>query len=394
VLAVWDSFADVSADVASTARLTATSSSGALTATVSISLKNNPETDRLILVGHSLLQNSSGAAVMTGTTVSAVDWNASSLATTGAIATITVGQGPQDLRAAPNGRSTAVIEETSGNTTLLATPLDASAANVHVIATLTPPQGAFTADARWSADARYLYVATNGPNLLLRYEPKEDLSSVGAPVTLATLPGPPSRFDVDPVSGDLLIECGYGASDNTAKLVLYKPDGSEAARLTKDFDPANDLRIAPAGGVALMTTTLSGDAVHLFTFTASALTEAITPLATVQAPDEIVFYPTTSATGAALLSGPDVNRVTPVTFTSSSITKGSTLSVSLAGEIDLIVRGTQAGAVFATSVSSSTDVSSVQRVLLSSTGVATAKGTVCTFGTDTMALPQGLAVQR
>jgi hypothetical protein len=57
VLAVWDSFADVSANVASTARLTATSSSGALTASVSVSLKNNPETDRLILVGHSLLED-------------------------------------------------------------------------------------------------------------------------------------------------------------------------------------------------------------------------------------------------------------------------------------------------------------------------------------------------
>jgi len=95
-----------------------------------------------------------------------------------------------------------------------------------------------------------------------------------------------------------------------------------------------------------MTTTLSGDAVHLFTFTAS------------------------------------------------SITKGSTLNVSLAGEIDLMVRGMQAGDVFATSVSSSTDVASVQRVLLSGIGAATAKGTVCTFGTDTKALTQGLAVQR
>jgi hypothetical protein len=324
--------------------------------------------------------------------VSAFGWSGVTHQLAGDPVRLTVGTGPSAFRAAPHGRATAVVESTGGTVSLVATPLEAATSGVHVLASLTFGHGS-AGDARWSPDGRYLYVAVlsdgTQPSAMWRVEPSEDLSSVPAAQPLFNLPGPPSRFDVDRVSGNLLVACGSGGA-GLSKLVLYDPAGRELARLEEYLDSANALAIHPLGGFALWLGDFSGDQVRRFQFDSKSITEVTPFISTVAAPQEVVFHPaSTIASGAALVSNSQHDTVTPLTLAESSVTPGTPVGkVPLASELDLIERGSQTGTVF------SVAVSAVYRLTLSVDGHVQNQGVIHDFGINTTDILQGIAIQR
>lgn len=398
VLVVWDSFTDAPFDGRVALRLDAKDPEGDVSAPLAVEVRNEPDADRLVVVGHNLVDDGSGGAVPRGHAVTVAVWNGLAPGTVGQPRRVDVGQGPLVLRAAPHGRAVAVLEDTDHTVSLLLTPLDAIAAEVTRSAPLQLPYGS-PSDLRWSGDGRFLYVlgSSDGPQpaSLWRFAPSEDLSQVGPPQALATLPGPPMAFDVDRVGGRFVVFCGSGGTGKE-KLLLLGPDGRELARLEDDFAPPNALVVSPSGDTALMTASLFGDELRRFTLGAASLTQEGATVAAVASPQDVVFHPASTAqAGAALVSQLDHNRVSGLQLDATHLVPGAPVAgFPLAGEVDIIERGSQAGTVLVTGVSGTSNRSLVQRALLAADGRVTAGGTALELGDGTDRIPQGIAIQR
>lgn len=394
VLAAWSSFEDLSSDAAAKLRLVATTAAEAASGEVELELRNHPEADRLITVGHKLGPAEGGGVTNSGFEVSAVRWSGRDAAVVGSPRRLEVGQGPSRLRAAPHGRATVVLEDREGTLSLLLTPLDAAVASVTTTLVPRPEYGSFS-DVRWSGDGRYFFASgykdyvNDRPAALWRYEPAEDLSSVPPPTLFATLPGPPSRFDVDRVSGRILVSCGSGGA-GLSKFVLIGAHGQEIDRLEADVGFANGLAIHPRGGFALWTSSIFGDEVRRFRFDASSLVEVGEPITSIASPEEVLFHPGSApGSGVALVANGERNSVTPLSFDGDDYEKGPAVSgIPLSYELDLIERGSQAGVVF------STAVTEIVRVRLDPNGTAVKLGSIIDFGEGTEAIVEGVAVQR
>ncbi len=380
----WNSRADVPTDVRVVLRLVTQAGSAP---PLTVDVRNAPEVDRIILVGHKLV-GSHGTGTPTGTKVHALRWSTTTQRMTTPPVLFTVGEGPDRFRAAPHGRATAVLESTAGTVSIIGTPLDAELDHVRVLASLKPPYGSATG-IRWSADGRYLYVLGLGdgtnPPALWRYEPTEDLSEIPDPVSLATLPGPPSRFDVDGPTGQILVACGSGGHGK-GSLVLLGPDGRTVFRLEENLDPANDLAIQPSGGIALWTGGISGDQVRRFRFDGPALVEEGAVIHSVRSPQDVVFHPSGHS---ALISNLDRNTVTSIVVGPAASAPVQPVGrIPLAADMDVIESGSRAGTVFVTAVTA------IYRVLLSETGVVQNQGVAFEFGKGAENVATGIAVQR
>jgi dipeptidyl aminopeptidase/acylaminoacyl peptidase len=390
-LTLWDSFADVSVDGPVQLRLVAATPGGSVSAELTIDVRNDPETDRLILSGHDLKDDGSGGATDDGTKVAVLHWRTATHALSGAPVDVEVGLGPHDLRASPNGRATAVLEDKAGTLSVLFTPLDAQASGVHLIGSMAPEGG--VSDLRWSPEGRYLYAIVYGHDQvqpsLWRWEPREDLSALGPGTAIGTLPGPPTAFAVEPKTGRLLVSCGAGSTTGVPKLTVHDADGVELARLTKDIG-VHQIAIHPLGGLALIVPDFFGEDIHRIRFSDTSINEEGMPLLSVKAPWEIVFHPQSTATGGAVLvSNQQHDTVTPMTLTATGETPGTPVpGVPLASEMDLIERGSQTGTVFVTAVSE------IYCITLAVDGTTVNQGSVRDFGMNTEDLLSGIAVQR
>lgn len=398
VLVAWDSFAEVDRDTTVDVRLRATAGEESATGEAVVSLRNDPETDRLVVVGHRLAPVEGGGVSGTGTAVSAFTWRSgTSAGLHGTPRRITVGVGPSAFRAAPHGRATLVLEERSSTLSLLETPLDGATAGVTRREVPLPAWG-HLADVQWSGDGRHFFVTTYADPTdtsrgaaIWRYEPSEDLSTIPEPSHFATLPGPPSRFAVDPVNGFLLAACGPGAFGNgLSKLILFGADGVEIDRIEEQLDFANDIAIHPQGGFALWASDFSSEQVRRFRLDHTGLEQIGETLTTVAEPNQIAFHPASERDRpVALIGNGSRSSVTPVVFEGDDVSVGPRLTgVPLAYELDIIQRGDHAGTVLAVAVTQ------VMRVDVTADGVATHEGVVVDFGEETENIAAGIAIQR
>jgi len=399
-LYVWESFSDVAVDGPFTIRLIGKDQTGDISGEVTIDVRNNPETDRLVLTGHDLVAVEGGGWTSNGTLVSALKWQTKS-ETFGARKDFHVGRGPEALKAAPHGRATAIVEDRDMAVSIVFTPLDADPNGVYKIATVAPPYGG-TATARWSPDGRYLYIAgyrdQGEPAMIWRVEPSEDLSTVSAPEALGILPGPPSQFAVEPGTGRIFVTCGPGTTDPgvKSKLLLFDNRGNELSRLEMDIDFANQVVFHPKGGLALWLAEWSGYQVRRFAILGDTLTELTPVITNVEAPADIVFHPgSTKQSGAALVANAEKNRVTPLELSGETVTPRSSVGgIPLSQELDLIERGSQTGMVF------STAVTAFYRVKLGLDASAQGLGKIYEFSSSSTGdgppeeLVSGISVQR
>ncbi len=401
---VWDSFADAPVDGTVPMKLAAEDGAGPVALPFSIEVVNDPTDDRLVLVGHAMAAAPGGGATETGHTVSAFVW--SGLGDGGAVnggsdvATVQVGQGPTVMRASPNGRATAVLEDTDGTFSLLSTPLDPIPANVTRLGPVSLPYGS-PMDLRWSADGRFLYVIGSAsddgknPATLWRYFPSEDLSVAGEAKALAHLTGPPMALAVDGAAHRLLVFCGSGGS-GSEKLLLFDAGGQKLSELDLDgsFGPPGDLEISPAGDLALMTSVM-GSGVMAFSLDGGTLAQAGSMIDVANAQD-VVFDPgSTTQSGSALVSQLDNDTVTPLSFTAGVAAVGTPVDgFPLSAEMDAIQRGGQAGTVLLPGVSPTSDDAFVLSTRLALDGSATPAQTALDLGPGVDEIPEGIAIQR
>lgn len=391
-LVIWESFADVSTDGAVKVRLVAVEQRTEASTELSIDVWNDPETERLILSGHDLVDTGDGGASGDGTNVAVMAWSGATQGLTGTPINVTVGKGAHDLRASPNGRASVVLEDKAGTLSVLFTPLNAHPGEVRVIGAMAPPGS--VADVHWSPDGRYLYAVTYAvdqtPASIWRWEPTEDLSSVGPGMIVGSLPGPPGSFAVDRATGHLVVACGPGNTTGVEKITVHDKDGVELAKLEQDMG-GHQVAIHPLGGYALIVPDgFFGMDIHRLRFTDTSIVEEGEPITTVQSPWEAVFHPLSTQTGGSvLISNQEKNTVTSLQLTATGQTVGTPVGrVPLASEMDLIERGTQTGTIFITAVTE------IYRVELSLDGTTVNKGSVYNFGMNTEDILSGIAVQR
>lgn len=391
---VWDSFADAPVDGAIELAWVVRSGDDDVTAPFTLELRNAPDTDRLVIVGHALREREGGGATPTNAEASVLVWSGVAPGLVGEPRTIVVGAGPTLLGAAPHGRATVALGEADGTLNIVATPLDALAEGVRAVASLSLPHG-WPADVRWSRDGRHLLVAgglTNSPPqppVLWRYTPDEALTDFGQPVALANLPGPPSALDVD-ADGRILVACGSGG-EGESKVVLYDANGGELGIVFGDFGPADTVAFAPHGGTALFISSgFSGNQLARFTAGDTGLTLLGGLATTLKTPGDLLFHPDSAPDRmAVLVSQWDDSAVTPVTLTADAVVLGARLGgVPVAGDLDLIERGAQRGTVLVSALMK------VVRVDLEATGRATVRGAVIDFGAGARNITHGLAIQR
>lgn len=396
-LYLWDSFADSEADEDVNLRLFAEAKEGHATKSFTLQVRNAPDTDRLVLVGHPMIALEGGGAHSHGTGLTAFVWSGASPERIGDPTRVTVGKGPTGLTAAPHGRATAVVHKTDGTFAIVTTPLDAKLAGVEAAHTVTLPHGNVNA-VQWSPDGRYLYAlgtkADDNPHTLWRYEPSEDLSTIGNPKSLKSLQGHSSRIAVERPTGRLLVTMGMGDNDEDPGVFLLGPDGSDIASvLGFDFIVPDMLSISPAGGAALFGSHIFGDEVRRLTLGDTTLEQQGDTIDTVPEPTDVVFHPgSTADRTVALVSNLSKNRVTPLVLTKDETTVGTSVAgMGLAAEMDIIQRGPQAGTVFATGVVAT---SRIHRAVLSMDGTVKAEEPALELGAGAENIPEGLAVQR
>lgn len=388
----WDSFADFPLDGWVELRLLAPDPDGDGVGQLTLEVRNRPDTDRLVLVAHRLVPLDGGGASPDGTGLSSFTWSADG-GVVGQRARIEVGAGPGALRSAPHGRAVAVLEETDGTVSLVETPLDARPQGVRRGATLQLPHGS-PADLRWSPDGRYLFVAGGltgtKPPVLWRFEPAEDLSTLGPPGSLASLPGPPLKLEVDRASGRLLVACG-SATGGPHLLLLLSPAGVELARLSGSFGVANALALSPQGDQALLTSVISGPEVFLFRLGPASIVQEGNALTSLPSPSDALFHPLAHQTGqAALISNLEANSVTPLFLQAGggTVVRAALGGISLAAEMDLIERGGEVGRVFVSALIR------VRTLELHPDGTVSAASTAVDFGSGVRNITHGMAVQR
>jgi hypothetical protein len=251
--------------------------------------------------------------------------------------------------------------------------------------------------ARFSRDGRTLYVlGTAGSNAgeeatLWALVPEEDLSSVAAPRALATLARPPLQLDVDQSTGRILIAVGQGPVVGAMpRLLWFEADGTPIGSPYEfDFSVANDLAIAPRGGLALSTSDLFGDELFLYTLGAGGPAHVQTNT-TSGIPFHVVFHPASTPTAAcALVTNLNQNRVTPVLVTPTGLSPQTPLSpISLAAELDVVERGSLAGTAFVSSVTR------VARVQFQLNGTGGTPATAVDFGAGTTSITGAVGIQR
>jgi len=393
VTVVWDSFADVSTDGTQALTLSGTGAGGAAAAAqVSLDVRDDPETARLVFTAHSLEALDGGGAGPNHDELSVFKWDGTTVSGT---RRVTVGVGPTELSACPNGRAVVSLDDTGSTVTLVQAPLDADPAGVTATTPVTLPYGSPSALA-WSPDGRFLYVLgfagsnpMSEPGTLWRFTPPEDLSSLGdAPTPLTTFSKPAMQLAVIPTTGQLLLGLGSGSS-GLPKLWVVNPDGTSGPALDYDFSVPNHLAVAPSGDLAVSTSDLFGDELFRYTISPAAVTWNET-LTTIQIPYHVVFHPDAGAgTSLALVSELNKNRLTPVKWVNGVATVGTPIApVSLAAEMDEIVRGSQTGVVFVSAVSHLT------RVKLNADATGAVLGSTPDFGTGATSITGAVAVQR
>jgi hypothetical protein len=391
---VWSSFEDAPYDGRVELVFVASFGDRRVEAPFSVDVRNDPAADRLVVVSHPLADRAGGGATPTNTEASVFRWNGLEPGVVGERRTVVVGAGPARVRAAPHGRATAVVGDSDGTITILATPLDAAAERATATAELSLPHG-WPADLRWSRDGRHLYVAgglASAPPLpptLWRFTPTEDLSDFGAPQALAVLPGPPSALDVDG-DGRVIVACGSGGAGQ-AKVALFGPDGAEGGVVFGDFGPADALAFTPRGTDALFISSgFAGPQLARFSAGPAGLALVGPLVTTLPSPGDVLFHPASDPLRpVALVSQWEKNSVTPVTLTATGLALEATQrNVPLAGDMDLIERGPQAGTVLVSAVSR------LVRIEFQASGQAIVRGPAIDFGTGTRNITQGVAIQR
>lgn len=390
----WDSFADVSVDGPVKLRFVASGLKGGEVAIErTMDLRNNPDTDRVVLVSHSGAETDTGASTK-GNELSAFVWNGQKPGALDSTPTpmqrVSVGNRPGLIRAAPHGRAAAVdiTEFREWAIDIVETPLVPIVDDIKVTHTLTLPEGTPMAF-QWSPDGRYFWVIGNGPNALWRFEPSEDLSSWPAPTRVIDLPGPAMKFAIDPVLARLFVYCGFGGIEGELdKLILYDQRGAELGRYDDDLVGTNGIAVSADGTLGLWTS-LMGDDVRVF-----SLENGVSPIGSpveTGSPYEPHFHPSKDS-HAALVSSWDSSSVTPLTVSANSVAAGSAVKgLPLAAEIDRIERGDQSGVFLVPVVSTP---ASIKAVRLNVDGTAEKLDVSVSLGSGYGATPTGIAIQR
>lgn len=367
-------------------------SGGAVLATATVNVRNDPATQRLVLVGHPNLQLDGGGVTNLHDEISVGRWDGTTLQGT---RRLTVGRGPDRFRAAPHGRACLVVEDRDGTFSVVETPLDPSPSSVRVLHRQVRLPDGSVIDARFSPDGRAIYVvgsAVQGSSdyRLWRFTPSEDLLTLGVASEVALIPGPALRFDTERDTGRLVFPVGPGLQNRPDRVMVLDPfDGLRTHVTPLTVGSASGFAVSPRGSLLLVTD-------EVFTPGASAIllgsqtSTLIRRDTAIPAPADVVFHPDATAMRAvALISQPFSNRVTPVVVTPTTLTVGTAVTgVPLAAASDLIERGPDTGVVLIESV---TDLF---RVTLNPTGTAANRTLVIDFGARPEDQVRGVAIQR
>lgn len=393
VVFVWDSFADFAQDGPINGR----ASLAGQVVEHSLELRNAAATARVVLTAHPSTDLPSGGSGPQNNEIGALVLAGGALQ--GSELRVHVGKGPESLSAAPHGRATANVDGSDGTFSVIATPLDAAATPIQVLFTQALPHG-WAADLGWSRDGRSLYVlGTAGelatqPATLWRYDPAEDLSSLGQPTPLATFERPAVAVSVErnhPSDRDewAYVVLGPGPNADLGQVVAVARKGGLAApALDSDVAVPNDFAVSPAGGLALLASDLFGNVLVRYD-----LGKTIVEAARVEpkkVPFNLVFHPaSTPDLHVLLVSNLDKNSVTPFTVTPTQVKEGAAVTgLPLAAEMDLVERGPEKGLVV---VSALNQLIGVQ---LATDGTAKKLGTLKDFGSGTPNFTGSVAVQR
>lgn len=386
----WQSFDDVATNERVQLEVV---SGGTLLGVAPVELRNDPSTPRLVTIGHPLLQLDGGGVTARNTEITVGQWNGAALTGT---RRLTTGMGPRQHRAAPHGRATVVVEDTSGSLSIIETPLDANPLNARVLhAGVKPPMGEVI-DARFSHDGRHLYVVGSAPQgssdyRLWRFTPSEDLSTLGAGSLVAEIPGPSLRFDIEAESGRVLLPVGPGLQNRPERVMVFDPYDATRSHVTPvTIGGASGFAASPRGGLLLVSDEVFMPGLALVSVGGSA-SNLVMRNTVIAEPADIVFHPDSDGSrGVALVSQPFRNRATPVVVSPTGVTLGTAVTgLPLGSTSDMIMRGPQTGTVFITCV---TELFRVQ--VDGPNGTATNQGMVIDFGGDATDQSEGVAIQR
>ncbi len=386
----WQSFDDVAANERVQLEVV---SGGTLLGLASVDVRNDPATPRLVTIGHPLLQLDGGGVTARHTEITVGQWNGTALTGT---RRLTTGMGPRQHRAAPHGRATVVVEDTSGALSIIETPLDANPLNARVLHSAVKPPMGEVIDARFSHDGRHLYVVGSAPQgssdyRLWRYTPSEDLATLGTGTLVAEIPGPSLRFDIEAESGRVLLPVGPGLQSRPERVMVFDPYDATRSHVTPvTIGGASGFAVSPRGGLLLVSDEVFMPGLALVSLSNSA-SNLVMRNTVIADPADIVFHPDSDASrGVALVSQPFRNRATPVVVSASGLTLGTAVTgLPLGSTSDMIMRGPQTGTVFITCV---TELFRVQ--VDGANATATNRGVVIDFGGDATDQSEGVAVQR
>lgn len=385
----WQSFDDAPFD----GRLQLeVASGGTVLASATVNVRNDPATQRIVLVGHPNLQLDGGGITGLHNEISVGRWDGTTLQGT---RRLTVGRGPNRLRAAPHGRACLVIEDRDGTFSVVETPLDPSPSSVRVLHPEVRLPDGFVIDARFSPDGRSIYVvgsAVQGSSdyRLWRFTPSEDLQTLGVASEIALIPGPSLRFDTERDTGRLVFPVGPGLQNRPDRVMVLDPfDGLSTHVTPLTVGSASGFGVSPKGGMLLVTDeafTPGASAILLGSQTSTLIRRDTM----IPAPADVIFHPDgTTMRAVALISQPFSNRVTPVVVTPTTLTMGTAITgVPLAAASDVIERGPDTGVVLIESV---TDLF---RVTLNPNGTAANRSLVIDFGARPEDQVRGVAIQR
>ncbi len=383
VTLVWDSFADVTIDAVKSLKLIGSRASGDVEVPFALDVRNGLDPIRLLAIAQPSIDTPMGTGSR-GTGVSLAQWPVDGGVIKRRFSTVTASQ---LVRAAPHGRSTAVMGESQ--VVLIRTPLDGNPAGASLSVPIDVP-GSPT-DLRWSKDGRFLYLlsgltATRVPTIE-RMRVKEDQSAIEAPQTVAILDRPPLKFAIEPVTGRYIVIVGSGMNASTGKLLLIETDGGQAATpIDRDWGVTNQLDVSPQGDEVVMTSSFNGDELFLVPLSSSGF-GAVTVLGTVQFPYGVVFDPR-STTRNFVVSNQDGNGVTAVVYGSTIAVRAKTTGIPLAYELDMVQRGTRVATGFVSSLSQ------IIQFSLSEAGTISDKKVAFTFDGGTLEEPGSVSIQR